>query len=1034
MTKIPLCFVLGSALVLFPALAGAQTETSTSPLASTSPFARMTWRAMGPASIGRTTAVAGSAANDKLYYLGTAGGGVWKSVDGARTWSPIFATQRVAAIGAVTIDPADDATVWVGTGEDNPRNDVSYGDGVYKTTDGGATWSNLGLKSTKYISRILIDPRNHNHVLVGAQGDVFADGTERGVYVTDDGGKSWRKTLYVGPMSGVSDMALDPHNPNIVYAGIWQFRRYPWTFQSGGPDDGLYKSTDGGNTWNKLSGHGLPTDTVGRIGISVAPSNGSRVYALIESNQGLLWRSNDGGESWTMVNDDTLVDQRPFYFTHIETDPKDPDRLYGVSEGLSVSKDGGRTFARIDDINEDYHQLWIAPGDPSRMIVAADGQSSLTLDRGATWYGSQNLPIGQTYRVGLSRENPYWVCAGFQDSPSWCAPSNSQDPNGILNKAWIWASYGDGQWAVPDPIDPNFIWADTENGNVYVSNKITKDVWIAAPYLQNASEAFDNRLARYRFGWEAPIAFAPWDGHVAWLGGNRVFESTDRGLHWSVISPDLTRNEKKWQQPSGGPVKHDVSGAEEFDTIVDIEGSSLKKGEIWVGTDDGLVQLTRDGGKHWQDVTPAGGPRDGRYATVAPSPLLDGTAYAVNDAHYTGDGAPYVFVTHDFGKRWTSITNGLPKDEWARAIRPDIRNRDLIFLGTEQGIWASFDAGTSWQSFKNDMSTVSVRDIRIQPDFDDLVVGTHGRSIYIMDDIRPLQDLKQAQAAGLWLFRPRTSYEYNTRSDEWIRADYVALNPPNGVPISYFQSAPQKNPPKLEILDAGGHVIKNVPTVPNDAGINRYVWDFSVDGPVKWNGATPFLQTSDSGAMVPPGTYVARLTLGEKALIQSVHVMADPRTVETQSQIVASFAYAQHCNAQLSIVDTMLNNLDEASKSLSAASARSENAGKSPLGARIADALSAEKRVRAYLTADYRGTEDNVLRPGALREDIWIVCGETLVTPAFLRAQRDVDASFHKGVNLYNAFAGTIPSLSAALTAAKQAPLPIIGTVSHERH
>ncbi len=1028
MTKVSVRFVLVSVLVLFPAMAGAQTE------ASTSPFARMTWRAMGLSSVGRTTAVAGSSTNDKLYYLGAAGGGVWKSVDGARTWSPIFETQRVAAIGAVTIDPADDATVWVGTGEDNPRNDVSYGDGVYKTTDGGATWSSLGLRGTKYISRILIDPRNHNHVLVGAQGDVFADGTERGVYVTDDGGKSWRKTLYVGRMSGVSDMALDPHNPNIVYAGIWQFRRYPWTFQSGGPDDGLYKSTDGGNTWNKLSGHGLPTDTIGRIGISVAPSDGSRVYALIESNQGLLWRSNDGGDSWTMVNDDPLVDQRPFYFTHIETDPKNPDRVYGVSEGLSVSKDGGQSFTRIDDGNQDHHQLWIAPGDSSRMIVAADGQSSLTLDRGGTWFSSANVPIGQAYRVGLSRENPYWVCAGFQDSPAWCAPSNSQDPNGILNKAWIWASYGDGQWAVPDPIDPNFIWADTENGSLLVSNKITKDAWLAAPYLQSVSESFDNRLARYRFGWEAPIAFAPWDGHVAWLGGNRVFESTDRGLHWSVISPDLTRNDKKRQQPSGGPVKHDVSGAEEFDTIVDIEGSSLKKGEIWVGTDDGLVQLTRDGGKHWKDVTPVDGPRDGRYATVAPSPLLDGTAYAVNDAHYTGDGAPYVFVTHDFGKRWTSITNGLPKDEWARTIRPDVRNRDLIFLGTEQGIWASFDAGTSWQSLKNDMPTASVRDIRIQPDFDDLVVGTHGRSIYIMDDIRPLQDLKEAQAAGLWLFRPRTSYEYNARSDEWIsKTDYMASNPPNGAPISYFQSAPQKNPPKLEILDAGGHVIKSVPKIPNDAGINRYVWDLSVDGPVKWKGAAPFFQPSDSGPEVPPGTYAVRLTLGEKALTQSFRVVADPRTVETQSQIVASFAYAQHCSAQLSIVDTMLNNLDDASKSLTAASTRSESAGNSPLGARIADALSAEKRVHAYLTADYRGTEDALLRPGALREDLWISCGQPLITPAFLRTQRDIDASFHKGVDLYNAFAGTIPSLNAALTAAKQSPLPIIGTVSDER-
>lgn len=1034
-------FVLLAAVSIAAESVAKEPSSTSAPVASpiptpAAPYANMQWRAMGPASPGRVTAVAGSATNYNLYYAGAAGGGMLKTENAAQTWTPVFDQQDVASIGAIAIDPTDDDTVWVGTGEDNPRNDVSYGDGVYKSIDGGKTWSNVGLAGTKYISRILIDPKNHQHVLVGAQGDVFADSTERGVYVTDDGGKTWRNTLYIGPMSGISDLALDRQNPRIVYAGVWQFRRQAWTFQSGGPDDGLYKSTDGGNTWAKMTGGGLPTDTLGRIGISVAPSDGNRVYALIESKQGLLWRSDDSGAHWTMVNDQTIVDQRPFYFTHVETDPKNPDKVYSVSEALSVSTDAGKTFTRLPYFNEDYHQLWIAPDDASRMMVAADGQYSLTFDGGANWFNAANFPIGQVYHVGLSRENPYWVCAGFQDGPTMCAPSNSQDPNGVLNKAWIWLTGGDGQWGIPDPIDPNFIWADTENGTLSISNKVTKDSWLASPYITDSELSFDSRLARYRFNWESPIAFAPWDGHVAWLGGNRVFQTTDRGAHWSVISPDLTRDEKIKQQPSGGPVTFDVSGAEVYDTILDIEASTIRRGEIWVGTDDGLIQMTRDGGQHWSNVTPAHGPHYGRYATVAPSPFDDGTAFAISDAHYTGDSASYVFVTHDFGAHWASIANGLPQDEWVRTIRPDTRNRNLVYLGTEQAIWISFDAGRSWHSFKNNLPSVSVRDIRIQPDFDDMVIGTHGRSIYIMDDLRPIQDLSLAQAAGVWLFQPRASYEYNTRSDEFPGTDFAASNPPSGVPISFYQRSPHPSPPKLEILDASGRAIKTVQgsqdsggqevsIIPNESGINRYVWDFSADGPAKWTSASPLYQSSDSGPQVPPGTYVVRLTLGGKTFRRSIEVKADPKTSETKAQFEESFLLSEHCTAQYSIVDTMLDNLDEVAKVLTDASASAKRAGNAELVAQLSSALADETRTHEFLSADYKGPEDFIQRPGALREDLqyFLNGSPTIVTPAFRELEKEVDGHFGQGVARYNEFVAGLPAINAKLRKASQSPL-----------
>ena len=457
----------------------------------------MHWREIGPAgSGGRVAAVAGSATDSKLYYVGAAGGGVWRSTNSGQTWDPVFEKESVAAIGAVTIDPTDNNTVWVGTGEANPRNDVSYGDGVYKSTDGGDHWTNVGLRDTKYIARIFVDPRRHDHVVVAALGDVFSDSQARGIYVTEDGGRTWKQTLYAGPESGASDLAADPQDPNVMYAGIWKFQRRPWTFVSGGDEDGLYKSTDGGETWTKLEGHGLPAGPMGRIGVAVAPSDGNRVYALIESSAGVLWRSDDGGNNWTMVSDSSAVDARPFYFTHVAVDPKNPDKVYAMSFQFMESTDGGKKFHAIaDSVHVDYHAIWIAPNDGSRIIVGEDGGYALTLDGGDNWFFSKNLTIGEIYHAGVGTDNPYTVCAGLQDNNGWCGPSNSLDTSGIQNKAWIATSGGDGTWGIPEPDDSNWIWSDSQNGSLTIYNRVTQDQWTGQPYQQTGKERGISRRA-----------------------------------------------------------------------------------------------------------------------------------------------------------------------------------------------------------------------------------------------------------------------------------------------------------------------------------------------------------------------------------------------------------------------------------------------------------------------------------------------------------------------------------------------------------
>ncbi|MBV9971829.1 MAG: hypothetical protein JO135_00680, partial [Candidatus Eremiobacteraeota bacterium] len=777
------------------------------------PYGKLKWREIGPAvSGGRVAAVAGIASDPRLYYVGTAGGGLWKSDNGGLTWEQVMEHAAVAAIGAVAIDPTNENVVWVGTGEANPRNDVSFGDGVYKTTDGGKSWQHVGLNDTMHISRIAIDPKHRNTVVVGALGNVFADSSARGIYRTTNGGRTWQHTLYVGPSSGVSDVAMDPKNPQNVYAGIWQFRRVPWTFTSGGPQDGLYKSTDGGKSWRKLTGHGLPSGIMGRIGLAISPSNPRRVYAVIEAHGGILWRSDDSGASWKVVSKNTLVDQRPFYFSHIAVDPNNQNHVYAVSEMLAESKDGGRTFKETaQDVHVDYHAIWIAPNDPQRIIVGEDGGYALTVDGGKHWAFSRNLAIGQVYHVGLGNDVPYTVCAALQDNNGFCGPSNSLNRDGIPDEAWENVIFGDGMWAVPDLADPNFVYSDLQDGNITIYNRKTGQNQFIRPYYGASTEDFQLYSARYRFNWDSPIALDPFDPKTVWYGGNVVFESRDRGVHWAPISPDLTLNIKAHQQASGGPLAKDVSGAEFSDNILDIEGSPLAQGEIWVGTDDGVVQLTRDHGKTWANVTPPGVPPYGRVETVAPSYTHDGTAFAIFDRHRSGDRRPYLFVTDDFGQSWHAIVSGLPAWQYVRTIRPDLRNGNLLYAGTEEGIWISYDRGAHWQNFNLNMPAVSVRDIRLQPQFNDIAIATHGRSLWIIDDLRPLQDLPYAQAAGVMLFKPRTAYEFFYHSnDEGLYTRYAGQNPPAGAIVNFYQSNVQSKPPVIEILDSAGAVVRHI--------------------------------------------------------------------------------------------------------------------------------------------------------------------------------------------------------------------------------
>jgi photosystem II stability/assembly factor-like uncharacterized protein len=917
-------------------------------------LAGMKARAIGPAAMsGRVAAVAVVESNTDVVYVGAATGGVWKSTDGALSFTPLFDDQPVAAVGAIGIFQPSPDIVWVGTGEGNPRNSMSVGNGIYKSVNGGRTWQHLGLEKTERIHRIITHPRDPNIVWVAALGQAWGQNAERGVFKTVDGGRTWTKVLYVNERTGAADLVIDPTNPNKLFAAMWEYRRWPWFFNSGGPGSGLHVTHDGGATWKRYTEEdGMPKGNLGRIGIAVARSNTSIVYALVEAEKSALLRSDDGGRKWTAVNTEHNVASRPFYYAEIHVDTEDPNRVYNLYSLVSVSTDGGKSFRTLipfSKIHPDYHAMWINPQDASHMLVGNDGGVAESEDRGTTWRYVATLPLGQYYHIAVDNELPYNVYGGMQDNGSWKGPNTTWETGGVRNWDWQEVGFGDGFGTVPIPTDPMVGYAMSQEGYIVRWNLRTgerKDIRPAPP----ATDKSD-----LRFNWNAAIALDPFDPNGVYFGSQYVHKSTNRGDSWTNISPDLTTNRKEWQnQDKTGGITFDVTSAENFTTIIALAPSPIERGVVWAGTDDGRVHVTRDGGANWTSVEGnlKGVPANTWVPEIKASRHAAGTAFIVLDDHRRSNWTPYVYRTTDFGKTWTSLVT---KDiqGYAHSIEQDPVDPDLLFLGTEFGLWVSTDAGRSWMKWKHGFPTVSVMGLVVHPRDHDLVVGTHGRAAFVLDDVRPLRTVsKDVLAKPLHFFEVPDAQAYTTRQKEGARfvgdGEFRGENEPYGALLTYSLNLPglphpteekererkQKEretataktlvtetgepivdipkepeasasvkpadkpagddgkPPEvdIEVADSTGTVIRKFKG-PAKLGVNRTSWELRRDAfkrPVV-PGEQPNEFQPRTGPEILPGTYTVTIKFRGNEARQTVRVLADPRDNFTAEQRQAKF-------------------------------------------------------------------------------------------------------------------------------------------------
>jgi photosystem II stability/assembly factor-like uncharacterized protein len=885
------------------------------------------FRSLGPTVAGgRVTAVAGIPGVPNVYYIGAAAGGVWKTTDGGISWTPIFEHERTASIGAIALAPSNPNVVWVGTGEANIRNDVVTGRGIYRSTDAGRSWRFMGLADAGQIARIVIDPSNPDRVVVAALGRPWAPNAERGIFRTTDGGRTWRKVLFVNDTTGAADLALQPGNPNVLFAAMWQVRRFPWELVDGGPGSGLYRSVDGGETWTKLT-NGLPAGPYGRSAIAIARSEPTHVYALIEAKTGMLWESRDLGDHWTAVNASHALNVRPFYFSVLTVAPDDDRRLYFSSFHLMQSDDGGRTARVIDpDVHPDHHALWIDPEDPARMIQGNDGGVYLSTDAGRSWRFLNTLPIGQFYTVAADRRTPYHLCGGLQDNGAWCGPSNTLDPEGGTGAEWQMAAGGDGEYAVPAPSDSTVLYVDSQNGAIRRVDLRSGTARFIRPSLESVQDRSPAELA-YRFNWTAPIAVSPTNANEVYLGANVLFKSTDGGARWTVISPDVTRNDKRKQRTSGGPVQLDVSGAETYNTILSIALAPTDPRVIWLGTDDGNVVVTRDGGRTWTNVRPRikDVPEEGRVYQVGISPFDAGTAYITIDRHMLDDDRPYVFKTTDYGESWASISAGLPADAPAHVVREDPHRRNVLVLGTDTGLWWSRDGGATWTSLASAVPTVPVFDLTFVPDTRALVVATHGRGLLVLDDLTPLEELTpevESEAVHLMTVEPAMLWARD-RLERAPASAYRAPNPPLGAVIHYFLrealdssdsgQGTRRAPVRLTITSPRGDTVYTA-SGPARRGVNRIVWRLTYSGPTALSfGPRPAEEEPREaelpGPRVLPGTYFVTLEAAGHAVSRPVVVRPDPRLPFDSAAARAQLAAGLALRNAISALDEMLNGL-----------------------------------------------------------------------------------------------------------------------------
>jgi photosystem II stability/assembly factor-like uncharacterized protein len=886
-------------------------------------------RAIGPAGMsGRITAIDAVISNPDIIFAGAASGGVWRSTSGGVTWEPVFDKESTLSIGAIAIQQDNPSVVWVGTGEGNPRNSLNGGDGIYKSLDGGNTWKKMGLEKTRHIHRIIIDPKNPNTVYVAAIGSPWGEHPERGVYKTTDGGQTWERILFVDEKTGCAELVMDPSNPNKLFANMWQHRRMPWTFTSGGPSSGLYVTYDGGKNWKKLtSKNGLPEGDLGRMGIAIARSKPNVVYALIEAKKNALYRSVDGGENWVMVNDKPEIGDRPFYYHEIYVDPKNENRVYTIYSRVGVSEDGGKSFRQLlqySGVHPDHHAWWIHPENPMMIIDGNDGGLNISRDGGKTWVFADNIPVGQFYHINVDMEHPYNVYGGMQDNGSWVGPAYVWRNAGIRNHYFQEVFFGDGFDVMPDPDNSRFGYAMSQGGNLARYDRLTGFTKFIRPTHPNPD-------VKLRFNWNAALAQDPFNNSTIYYGSQFLHKSTDKGTTWEIISPDLTTNdpEKQKQHESGG-LTLDATGAENHCTIIAIAPSPVQQGVIWVGTDDGNLQLTRDGGKTWTNLSPriGGMPKNAWIPQIHPSARQAGEAFVVVNNYRMFDYKPYLFRTKDFGNTWESLVTPAQVGEsnYTLAIVQDPEEPKLLFLGTENGLFVSIDEGKNWTRWTNGYPAgVPTMDLIIHPREHDLVIGTFGRAVYVLDDIRPLRELARKGGmpdATVKLFAPPDAYQVSLQQPAGPRFDADAIfngeNRPAGAMITYWvnkpepakaepapadkksgKKAPEPAPPtpakprqevkydsvKVEIINANGEVINTLrQKAPEASGLYRLQWNLTERAERQPSRERSRGQGGGFGGgfgtPVLPGTYKLRITFGNAKDSTMLTVKPDPR-VET---------------------------------------------------------------------------------------------------------------------------------------------------------
>ncbi len=917
------------------------------------PFNRLKYRNIGPYAGGRVCRSVGVPNNPLVYYTATASGGVWKSTDAGITWKPIFDDQPTATAGSIAVAPSDSNVVYVGSGEANIRGDVAEGNGIYRSTNGGKSWEHVW-KQRGQVGHMIVHPKNPNVAFAAVLGRPFGPNPERGVYRTTNGGKNWKQVLSKDADTGAIDVCFDPTNPRILFAALWQARRYPWAFSSGGPGSGLYRSEDSGDTWKQLKGKGLPDGIWGRVGVAVAPSNGQRVYALIEADKGGLYRSDDGGDSWSLVNGEHALRVRPWYFSTVHVDPRNPDVVYCPNLGLLKSSDGGKKFKRVKGPHHgDHHDLWIDPTNPKRMIDSNDGGVDITTNGGATWFWPP-MPISQFYHVNADNRTPYHIMGNMQDLGTAAGPSNSLNTAGIQLCDWYGVGGGETGFSVPDPDNPNVVYAGEYGGALTRFDLRTRQARNVSAYPYNGSGHGAEQL-KVRFQWTAPAMISSHDKSV-YHGANVLFRSSDGGKTWKAISPDLTRDDRSKQKFSGGPITGDNTGAEMYCTIFALAESPKQAGVLWAGSDDGLVHVSRDGGKSWDNVTKniPKMPNWGTVACIEASPFDASTAYVVVDNHRMDDLTPYLYKTTDHGKTWQNLSGKMDRAVYLHAVREDPTSKGLLFVGTERGVLFSPDDGATWLPFKLNMPTVAVHDLHVK--HNDLVVGTHGRSLWIFDNLTPVRQLRKL------LTKPEKDYPEVI----WFKDDlaaairwryhapiystedrHAAPNPPKGAVLHYYLKKPAKEL-TLDVLDAKGQLVrqftskKSSPSEPTPAadlepseddpdagesykpvklsvkaGLHRVVWDLQYEGAKLIPGAKIDNGNPRVGPLANPGKYTLRLKVdGKEFPAATVEVLLDPRTKVSAKDFAEQLELALKVRDDISRVTALVKALRSVKKQI----------------------------------------------------------------------------------------------------------------------